>query len=108
MELSQNLWQTFACVASEKKSSKNGVVTKFMANVCLCSIRKKNPQKMELSQNVWQTFASVASKKNFPQKMELSQNLWQTFTSVASKKNFPQKNGVVTKFMANFCLCSIR
>ena len=34
MELPQNLWQTFACVASEKKNSpKNGVATKFMANV---------------------------------------------------------------------------
>ena len=34
MELSQNLLQTFACVASEKKlSHKNGVVTKYIANV---------------------------------------------------------------------------
>jgi hypothetical protein len=50
-------------IASEKKlSSKNGVVTKFMAN-CLCSIRKKTfTQKMELSQNLWQPFACVASK----------------------------------------------
>ena len=42
MELPQNLWQTFACVASEKKlPPKNGVATKFIANFCLCSIRKK-------------------------------------------------------------------
>ena len=34
MELLQNLWQTYACVASEKKlSPKNGVASKFMANV---------------------------------------------------------------------------
>jgi hypothetical protein len=34
MELPQNLWQTFACIASGNKlSSKNGVATKFMANV---------------------------------------------------------------------------
>ena len=42
MELPQNLWQTFACVASEKKlPPKNGVASKFMAKFCLCSIRKK-------------------------------------------------------------------
>jgi hypothetical protein len=30
MELLQNLWQTFACVASEKKiSPKNGVASKY-------------------------------------------------------------------------------
>jgi hypothetical protein len=34
MELPQNLLQTFACVASEKKtSSKNGAASKFIANV---------------------------------------------------------------------------
>ena len=35
MELPQNLLETFACVTSEKKnlSSKNGVATKFIANV---------------------------------------------------------------------------
>jgi hypothetical protein len=34
MELPQNLWQTFASVASEKElPPKNGVATKFMANV---------------------------------------------------------------------------
>ena len=81
MELSQNLWQTFDCVASEKKTF---------------------PQKMELSQNLWQTFACGIRKKTFPKKMELSQNLWQTFACVASeKKHFSSKNGVVTKFMAD-------
>jgi hypothetical protein len=34
MELPQNLLQTFACVASEKKlPPKNGVASKFIANV---------------------------------------------------------------------------
>ena len=60
---------------------------------------------MELSQNLWQTFACVASKKILPKK-ELSQNLWQTFACVASEKKLSPKNGVVTKFMANFCLFS--
>jgi hypothetical protein len=47
MELPQNLWQTFAFVASEKKLS----------------------PKMELPLNLWQTFACVASeKKTFSQK----------------------------------------
>jgi hypothetical protein len=44
MELPQNLLQTFACVASEKNqklSTKNRVATKFIANFCLCSRRKK-------------------------------------------------------------------
>ena len=46
MELPQNLLQTFACVASEKKlPTKNGVASKFIANFCLCSIRKKFPTK---------------------------------------------------------------
>ena len=41
MEVQQNLWQVFACVASEKSvSPPNGVATKFMANVCLCKLRK--------------------------------------------------------------------
>ena len=43
MELPQNSLQTFACVASEKNlSPKNGVASKFLANFCLCSIRKKS------------------------------------------------------------------
>ena len=34
MELPQNLLQTFACVASEKKlPTKNGVASKFIANI---------------------------------------------------------------------------
>ena len=41
MELLQNLWQTFAFVAQEKKIL----------------------PKMELLQNPWQTFACVASEK---------------------------------------------
>ena len=45
MELPQNLWQTFACVASEKKN--------FLP-------------KMELPQNLWQTFACVALEKKLP------------------------------------------
>ena len=48
MELVENLWQTFACVASEKKP--------FLT-------------KMELPQNLWQAFACVESeKKTFSQK----------------------------------------
>ena len=43
MELPQNLWHTFACVASGKKN--------FLP-------------KMELPQNLWHTFACVASGKN--------------------------------------------
>ena len=66
MKLPQNLLQTFACVASEKKlPTKNGVALKFIANFCLCSIRKKHfLPKMELPQNLLQTFACVASEKN--------------------------------------------
>ena len=41
MELPQNLWQAFACVASEKKIL----------------------PKMELPLHLWQTFACVASEK---------------------------------------------
>ena len=64
MELPQNLWQTFACVASEKKlPPKNGVATKFMAKFCMCSTEKNFLPKMELPQNLWQSFACVASEK---------------------------------------------
>ena len=64
---------------------------------------------MELPQNFLQTFACVASEKNFLPKMELPQNFLQTFPCVASGKNqISPRNGVATKFMANFCLCSIR
>ena len=42
MELPQNLLQNFAFVLSEKKlPTKYGVASKFIANICLCSIRKK-------------------------------------------------------------------
>jgi hypothetical protein len=65
MELPQNLWQAFTCVASDKKNPpKNGVASKFMANFCSCNIRKKNfLPKIELPQNLWQTFACVTSEK---------------------------------------------
>ena len=79
MELPQNLLQTFAYVASKKLPTKNGVASEFIANFCLCSIRKKNfLPKMELPQNLLQTFDGVASEKNFLPKMELPQNLLQT------------------------------
>ena len=76
-ELVQNFLHTFVCVAEEKylhqiwschkiycklllvqhqkNLSSNGVVTKFIANFCLCKIRKtKFLPKMELSQNLLQ------------------------------------------------------
>jgi hypothetical protein len=59
--------------------------TKFMANFCLCSIKK-------LSQK-W--------IKNSP-------NLWQTFHLCNIRKNSPRNGAKFTKFMANFCLCSIK
>ena len=90
------------CSIKKKLPPKNGVATKFMAKFCMCSTEKNFLPKMELPQNLWQLFASVASeKKTSLPKMELPQNLWQTFASVASEKELPPKNGVATKFMAN-------
>ena len=88
MELPQNLWQTFACVASKKNF----------------------PQEMKLPQNLLQTFACIGSENHFPQNMELPQNLLQTFACVLRSiiNTLSSKYGVTTKFMANFCLCSIK
>jgi hypothetical protein len=70
------------------------VVTKFMANFCLCCIRKTNfLLKMELSQNLWQVFTYVAWEK-------------QTFYQKWSQDFLTQL--VVTKFMASFYLWRIR
>ena len=52
MELPQNLLQNFAFVLSEKKlPTKYGVASKFIANICLCSIRKKYPTKNGVASN---------------------------------------------------------
>ena len=68
MELPQNLLQTFAYVASKKLPTKNGVASEFIANFCLCSIKKNFLPEVELPQNLLQTFAYVASKKTSYQK----------------------------------------
>ena len=60
MELLQNFVQCLL-VYYEKKtlSTKNGVASKFCANVYMCSVKKTFLPKMELLQNFVQTFTCV-------------------------------------------------
>ena len=60
MELLQNFVQ-WLLVYYEKKtlSTKNGVASKFCANVYMCSVKKNFLPKMELLQNFVQTFTCV-------------------------------------------------
>ena len=68
-----------------KPSTKNGVVTKFMANFCLCCI-----------------------KKPFYQKWSCHKIYGKLLPVMQTKNKFSAKYGVVTKFMANFFLCCIK
>jgi hypothetical protein len=68
---------------ASKLPTKNGVASKFGANVSLCSIRKKHfLPKMELLQSFVQTFTCVVYEINFLPKMELLQNFVQMFPCV--------------------------
>ena len=88
MELPQNLLQTFACVASEKKtSSQKWSCLKIYGKLSPVQHQKKNH------------FLPKWSCLKIYGKLLLVQN---------QKKKLPHKNGVATKFMANFCLCSLR
>ena len=63
---------------------------------------------MELVQNLLQTFACIASEKKIYQKWSCLKIYCKILLMQYKKNKLSTKNGVATKFIANFCLCSIR
>ena len=132
MELLQNFVQCLL-VYYEKKtlSTKNGVASKFCANVYMCSVKKKTfYQKWSCFKILCKLLLVQYKKITFYQKWSCFKILcklllmqyqkiifyqnWSCFISLCKclhvqyKKKLSTKNGVVTKFCANVYMCSIR
>ena len=96
-------------VRKYKLSTKNGVATKFQANFCLCSFKRKNILTKKVAIKSSSKVLLVWHKETSNQKWSKNlHNFRVNFCLCSKRKKSPPKNGVATKFMANFCLCSIR